>query len=336
MYVADMHCDTISEIYHRRKNGESIELAKSSLQIDLEKLQQGNYILQNFAIFVNQGLGENPYQCAKNQIAVFQEEMRQNADKICQVTSIKQVEENRATGRISALLTMEEGEACEGDLEKLEEFYDAGVRMMTFTWNYKNSLGSPATELPLGVECGGLRCIEWQMRKETGLTEQGIAFLEKMEQLGIIPDVSHLSAEGFYDVCRYSKKPFVASHSDAAALCGHKRNLTDDMIREIAKRGGVIGINYYGRFLEERGEHGIYYSRVSRIADHILHMIRVGGIACVGLGADFDGMDDNLEMEDCSKMVLLWEELRKRGLSEEEVEAVFYRNVWELYRECLQ
>lgn len=335
MYVADMHCDTISEMYHRRKAGKQIELLKNSLQLDIEKMQKSGYLIQNFAVFVNLGNGENPYQCAKNQIAVFKEEMLKNADKISQVTNYEEMEKNRREGRISALLTLEEGEVCEGDLKKLEKFYFSGVRMMTFTWNYRNSLGTSATKLELPAEIGEMRRTQWQKRQYNGLTEMGIAFLEKMESLGIILDVSHLSKEGFYDVCRYSKKPFVASHSNAISLCGHERNLNDDMIREIAKRGGVIGINYYGRFLEEEEQQGICYSRVSRIADHILHMIQVGGLACVGLGSDFDGMDDNLEISDCSKMALLWEELRKRGLSEREVEAVFYRNVWVLYRECL-
>ena len=106
---------------------------------------------------------------------------------------------------------------------------------------------------------------------------KGIAFLEQMEWLGILPDVSHLPMAAFFDVCRYAKRPFVASHSNAAALCAHSRNLTDEMIRKLAMQGGVIGINYYGLFLMENPENGIYYSRVSRIADHICHMINTGG-----------------------------------------------------------
>jgi membrane dipeptidase len=141
--------------------------------------------------------------------------------------------------------------------------------------------------------------------------------------------------QGFYDVYLHSKKPFVASHSNAAALCRHKRNLSDDMIVKIGERGGVIGVNYYGRFLEDTAENGIYYSRISRIADHIFHMIQVGGMESVGLGSDFDGIDDNLELSDCGGMELLWEELRRRGLSEREAEGVFSRNVLRLYREML-
>lgn len=309
MYTADLHCDTISKIYHSRKRKEAAELRSNPFQVDIQKLRQGNYILQNFAVFVDLEQDGDPYQCAKDQIAVLKAEIHKNADKIRQVTSVTEILQNQAKGRISALLTLEEGEACKGDIKKLEEFYAEGVRMMTFTWNYDNSLGT-----------------------KDGLTKRGITFLENMERLGILPDVSHLSEAGFYDVCRYSTKPFVASHSNAAALCGHKRNLTDTMIRMLAERGGIIGVNYYGLFLEEP-KNGIACGRVQRIADHILHMIQIGGISCVGLGSDFDGFDGRLELSDCSKIELLETELRRRGLKNSEIEAVFYQNVLRIYKE---
>ncbi len=309
MYTADLHCDTISKIYHSRKRKEAVELRSNPFQVDIQKLRQGNYILQNFAVFVDLEQDGDPYQCAKDQIAVLKAEIHKNADKIRQVTSVTEILQNQAKGRISALLTLEEGEACKGDIKKLEEFYAEGVRMMTFTWNYDNSLGT-----------------------KDGLTKRGITFLENMERLGILPDVSHLSEAGFYDVCRYSTKPFVASHSNAAALCGHKRNLTDTMIRMLAERGGIIGVNYYGLFLEEP-KNGISCGRVQRIADHILHMIQIGGISCVGLGSDFDGFDGRLELSDCSKIELLETELRRRGLKNSEIEAVFYQNVLRIYKE---
>lgn len=185
--------------------------------------------------------------------------------------------------------------------------------MMTFTWNYENSLAT-----------------------KEGLTSKGISFLSKMEALGILPDVSHLSKAGFYDVYRYSTKPFVASHSNAVSLCNHKRNLSDDMIRKIAEKGGVIGVNFYGVFLENEPENGIYYSKVNRIADHIMHMIHVGGISCVGLGTDFDGFNGSVEITDCSQMFLLIQELKSRNLTESEIEAVCYRNIINVYKETFK
>lgn len=322
MDTADLHCDTISKIYYSRKKGEQADLLSNSFQVDIKKMKKGGYFLQNFAVFVDIGEEENPYRCAKEQIEVFRREMEVNKERIRQVQSVKEIEQNRREGVLSAVLTLEEGEICQGDLKKLEEFFHMGVRMMTFTWNYENTLA-----------------------KQAGLTETGIAFLEKMEELGIVADVSHLCDAGIYDVLRYSTKPFAASHSNARALCRHKRNLEDDMIRGIADKGGVIGINYYGLFLEqipcrdpkEKGGKDIYYggySRVERIADHILYVRQKGGNGCVALGSDFDGTDGDLEMSDCSKIDLLERELRKRGLSEQEVEDIFFRNALRVYRDC--
>lgn len=320
MYTADMHCDTISKLYYSRKSGEQGNLLSNSFQVDIGKLQKGNYLLQNFAVFVDTEQEKHPYQCAKEQIALFEKEMELNQEQIRQAKNLEEIECNRKAGRISALLTLEEGEICENDLRKLEEFYQKGVRMMTFTWNHENSLAV-----------------------REGLTEKGIAFLEKMENLGIVADVSHLWDTGFYDVCRYCTKPFVASHSNARALCRHKRNLTDDMIREIGERGGVIGINYYSLFLEqiscshpkEKEKNSKYYnSRVERIADHILYIRQIGGNDCAALGSDFDGIDCELEMADCSRIEMLERELRKRGLREREVEDIFCRNVLRVYKAC--
>lgn len=309
MYAADLHCDTISALYYRRKRGGREALRSSHLNVSLDKMQQGGYVLQNFAIFTDIQKEENPYLAAKEQIALFQEEMRRNSDKIRQAKTAEEIRKNREEGLLSAILTLEEGEILEGSLEKLEEFYDEGVRMMTLTWNYENSLA-----------------------KKSGLTEKGIAFLQRMEALGILPDVSHLPDGCFSDVCRFSRGPLVASHSNARALCGHRRNLTDAMIRNIAERGGVIGVNYYGLFLEEPGRSGKSVSRVERIAEHILHMMQVGGVACVGLGSDFDGFCGESELEDCAKLPLLEARLQKKGLREAEIEAVFSGNVLRLYQ----
>ena len=157
MHIADLHCDTISKIYQSRKRGEQTGLLSNHLQTDIKKMKKGGYLLQNFAVFTDMEKDEeNPYLCAKNQIALFYEEMERNASEICHVKTAAELEKNKKEGRISAVLTLEEGEICEGSVKKLEEFYQNGVRMMTFTWNYENSLGTGR-----------------------GLTEKGIAFLEK-------------------------------------------------------------------------------------------------------------------------------------------------------------
>lgn len=318
MKIVDMHCDTISRIYKHPGSA----LRKNDFQLNLLKMKSAGYLLQNFAMFIDLDETDCPYNTCKEQIAVFQKELEKNKDLIRPVTTYHEIIENENLGKMSALMTIEEGQVCNGDLKILKEFFDAGVRMMTFTWNHKNTLGSPG-EPARGSDKGGL-------------THLGIAFLDAMEQLGIIPDVSHLSDQGIMDVCRLSKKPFVASHSNARALCSRGRNLPDELIQEIGKKRGVIGANFYGPFLTSvPDDNGYYYSYVRDIAKHIRHISNVGGISCVGLGSDFDGIDDHLELKDCSYIEMLESELRKNGFHESEIERIFYKNVLDLYKELL-
>lgn len=324
MKIIDMHCDTISRICGERNRGKNARLRSNSFQLDLEKMKRSGYLLQNFAMFLDTGETASPYEDCKQQIHIFQEEMKENQDMIAPVTSYEEILANESQGKMSALMTLEEGEACEGSLEKLEKFYQLGVRMMTFTWNYPNSLGFPG-------EPAASRLAQSQ-----GLTHLGMEFLERMEALGIIPDVSHLSDAGIRDLCRFAKKPFCASHSNARSLCHRGRNLPDELIRGIAERGGVIGANYYGPFLTATPDVlGRFYGNVSDIAAHIRHIADVGGIDCIGLGSDFDGIDNNLELKNCGSMGLLEQELKRVGFHEGELDKILYQNVLAFYKEML-
>lgn len=326
MKIIDMHCDTISRIFQERKQDNNHFLRCNPFQVDLEKMQSSGYLLQNFAVFLDLGGTDTPYQDAKEEISLFYEEMKKNQDIIVPITAYKQILQNDRQGKMSALLTLEEGEICGGSLDKLKEFYSLGVRMMTFTWNYPNSLGFPAEPAD----------DSHISRKNQGLTECGIDFLEEMEHLGIIPDVSHLSDMGIRDVCRFAKKPFCASHSNARSLCHRGRNLPDELIRNIALHGGIIGTNYYGPFLSDiPDKENHYYSYVKDIASHIRYISNIGGISCIGLGSDFDGIDDNIELENCSHMELLEYELHKCGFHESEIEKIFHKNVLDFYKEAL-
>lgn len=324
MKVADMHCDTVKELLTKRREGAKDSLFENTLHIDLRKMKQGDYLLQNFAMFIYQKYVDSPYEECKAEYAVFAEEIEANKDLILQVRSWQDIEKAEKEGKIAALLTIEEGEACEGDTDKLEEFYDLGVRMMAMTWNYDNSLSTSTSKYELGRprNYNGSRI---------GLTETGIEFVQRMEELGMIPDVSHMSDEGIQDMLQITTKPFVASHSNARALCPHRRNLTDNFIRRMGEKGCVIGANFYSEFLQKDAK----ISRVDWIVDHIFHMVNVGGIESVGLGSDFDGIDCELEMKDCSQIQMLAEALRKRGMTEKQVEKIFYKNVLRLYKELL-
>lgn len=322
MKVADLHCDTISELLRKQRAGVKETLYENTLHMDLLRMQQGEYLLQNFAMFVHQPETDNPYEECKAQYHLFSQEMERQKAHISWIRSAGDLKQSMEEGKMSALLTIEEGEVCEGDIEKLKEFYNLGVRMMTLVWNYDNSLSTAA------VGAAPVRPRTYHGHRE-GLTETGMEFVECMEELGMIPDVSHMSDAGIRDMLKVAKKPFVASHSNARALCAHPRNLTDEFLKSMGERGCVIGANFYNRFLDEKDE----ISKTERIADHILYMTNLAGMESVGLGSDYDGIDCALEMKDCSKIQRLAEVLRKRGMSETQVEKIFYKNVIRLYEE---
>ena len=323
MKVVDMHCDTILELYKARERGEEISLLDNDLHIDLKKMEAGDYFLQNFALFVDLKGTEDPFLTCVRMADLFYQVMEENRDRISPVTTWAEIERNWKEGRMSALLTLEEGEVCQGDPALLRTLYRLGARMMTFTWNYENSLAWPGRE-------GGLP------ETEKGLKERGFEILEEMEALGMIVDVAHLSDAGIWDVLRTAKKPFVSSHSNARSLASHARNLTDEMIRAIAEKGGVIGINYYCNFLEDIPEGGRQISRISRMVEHMKHIRQVGGAGCIGLGSDFDGIYGEVEIGNSAGLPRLAEAMESAGFTAGEVEAVFHGNVLRLYREVLK
>src|SRR3712207_5016359 len=152
-----------------------------------------------------------------------------------------------------------------------------------------------------------------------------------MNNLGMIIDVSHLSDKGFYDVSKYCKVPFVASHSNCRSITNHNRNLTDDMIKGLSEKGGVMGLNFCNNFLG--------CSNVSKIDDmiaHIKHMKDVGGIDCIAIGSDFDGISCSVEINDISKIDKLSYMLKKEGCSEVEIEKTFYKNVERVLEDILK
>ena len=293
-------------------------------------MKKGDYYLQNFALFTELSSHERPFEYCMKLVDLFYTEMEQQKELIGVVTSYDDIERNRKEGKMSAMLTIEEGGVCQGELAFLRDFYRLGVRMMTLTWNYKNELAHPNRIW----EENGVGFFEPDT--EHGLTEKGIEFLKEMEDLGIIVDVSHLSDAGIEDVFRYTNKPFVASHSNARTVTSCPRNLTDDMIRRLSERGGVMGLNYCAAFLYDwkKGEHEI--SRVRDMISHIRHIKQVGGIQCIGLGSDFDGIGGDLELKSPEDLPMLEAAMKKAGFSDSEIEAVFYKNVLRVYKEILQ
>ena len=322
MYILDMHCDTLTNLDGNTK------LRNNNLHIDLMKMKQNNYLLQNFAIFVDIDKQKNRMYFVLKNINKFYKEMELNKDLIKQVYSYNDIIENKNNNLMSAMLTLEEGDVIENDLDILELYYHLGVRMITLTWNYPNSIGYPNFTPSKDIDRNKMLR---QLNTADGLTPFGIKYLKKCEELGIIIDVSHLGDKGFYDVLKYSTKPFVASHSNSRKICNVARNLSDEMILELHKRNCVMGINFCEDFINNDGN-----GSIDNIIKHINHIKEIGCIDNIGLGSDFDGINTRKEMDDCSKIYLLIDKLKDNGYTNDEIEKICYKNVLRIYKEILK
>ena len=329
MKVWDLHCDTLSELRHAQKEGRPASFAHNALHIDLAKLEAGDYMLQCLAAFVNLGSGEDPLVTALEEIDIFKQIMAKYPDRIAPVYTAADIRRNAQAGKISAMLTVEEGACCKGSLGVLRRLYELGVRMMTLTWNYPNELAAP------NVKAGGPALWPCPPDTEHGLTDTGFAFLAEMERLHMIVDISHLSDRGIQDVIEHSTRPFAASHSNCRALAPHCRNLTDQMIRAMADKGCIAGLNYCAAFLDDQPSGDLCRSTTALIAKHAAHYKQVGGAEMIALGSDFDGIGGKLELENCSKMPLLADALQKEGFTEDEVEGIFWRNARRFFEDNL-
>lgn len=321
MKLIDLHCDTIGKLMDQKDAG---DLMKNRHSISIEHMEKAGTKAQFFACFTCFGNYENgngyedAYQRAEQMIAYAKEQFEIYQSRIRLARSWKEIVKNTEEGRISAILTIEEGGVLNGRMERLTSLYQKGVRLMTLMWNYENCLGHP-NSWDAGV-------------MEKGLTPFGIETVTRMGELGIIADVSHASDGTFRDILKYAKGPVVASHSNCRNLCNHPRNLTDEMIRALAEQGGVAGLNFFGPFLGTTKE-----SKIEEMTAHILHMIQVGGSEFPAIGTDFDGIDglERLDIPNASAMELLWEALKKKGLSQEQLDKIWGGNVERVLREVL-
>lgn len=330
-----MHCDTVSALLAAGKEGREQEsLLRNTFHLDLEKMKKGDYLLQNFALFVHLPEYEDPFEGVLEMAELYYEELSRNKELIRPVYSWEDIAKNIQEGRMSAMLTVEEGGVCRGSLTYLRTLYRLGVRMLTLTWNFPNELGWPNLEQP----GEGVKDFVPDFRKANrvqGLTETGFAFVEEMERLGMIVDVSHLSDAGFWDVARTLHGPFAASHSNARSVCSWCRNLDDDMIRCLGERGGVTGLNYCPAFLKDKTEETGGAATIASVVEHAKHIVNVGGEDCLGLGSDFDGISTHDELPDASYVPLLADALHKGGFNQTQVDKILSKNVLRLYKEVL-
>ena len=333
----DLHCDTL---YRTASSPERFfsSGAETSTHVFHSGLCESNCLLQCFAVFTD--LCETPdrhplatfrkqYDCFRHILSVAGNSMMQIKTGSDFATCLRQ-------NRIGALLTLEESCLCKEPAKLLPSLFSLGVRIATLTWDYSTQLGcSAVNEVPLSDRClfPHTTALLKFGEPDTGLTSRGLDFLAEAERLGIIIDVSHLSDRGFYDVASHSRKPFLASHSNARSVCNVPRNLSDDMLRIMAERGGLTGLCLHEPFLagspcpaEEISE---------ALVRHVKHIISVAGSDILALGTDFDGTPGNRIIPDVSKLSRLEVLLKKAGLSALQIEKLFYKNALRFFLENL-
>ena len=318
MRFVDLHCDSILEIYTKKK-----DLADLAGHINLEKLQRGGVLMQCFAAFIatydcaeRNGIRVGAYELFCAMADIFDRQMAPYPDVLAPARSYADVVRNRAEGKISALFTVEDAVPLEGRIERVDEMYARGVRMAALLWNYENSLGFPNS--PDARE------------HAKPLKPFGREAVERMNELGIIVDVSHLSEGGFWDVADISRKPFIASHSCARALCDHSRNLTDAQLRAVAEHGGIVGVNFNSGFLNGRED----YTPNADIIRHMDYIRQKAGIESVALGSDFDGIDCALELRDCAGLPSLAGAMES-VFTDDEIDLISSKNALRVLRDTV-
>ncbi|MDR0840018.1 MAG: dipeptidase [Christensenellaceae bacterium] len=318
--VVDLHCDTLTCAI-ALSNGKS-RLAQSAGQVDLPRLFAGGAMLQGFAIFAPaqpvEGLlpvGNTPRALFDASYSWYQRELSEQAARIAPILRYADIPRAGAGQKLGALLTLEDGALCT-DTAALHTLYAKGVRMMALCWNFPNALGFPNSPNPQAMA--------------RGLTPWGKEAVRRMQGLGIVVDISHLSDGGFYDVAALCDKPFIASHSNARAVCDHPRNLSDAMLRALAGRGGITGLNFYSVLVNGSG-----YTAAADIVRHALHIRNVAGIEALAFGSDFDGSAWELEFADCAGYPALLREM-ERHFTPRELDLISHQNALRVLRECME
>jgi membrane dipeptidase len=304
----DGHCDTIS-----RCQEDGGHLRERPGHLDLRRTGSFGRYAQFFALYADDALlrrGMTFSQIYTDQYALFRSEMERSGDLAAFCTTGKQAEEANRAGKAAAFLSVEGAELLGCSLHGLEDAFTKGVRAVNLTWNRANPLS-------------GSNCQE----SERGLGEAGKAFVLRMQELGMLADLSHLSDPGIRDVLETARKPVIASHSNSRAVCPHRRNLTDEQFTAIIENGGVVGLCMFADFLGDD-------AGLDTVTAHLEHFLELGGQNNISIGGDWDGCARLPRgMDGIQDMEKLREHLLRRNYSEELIRAVFYQNLMRVVNE---
>ena len=346
MIVVDGHNDVIiSSILDGHDIGYLLKVGHT----DIPRLIEGGVDVQVFAVWSDDKRWKiGAFKHANDQIDALEAVVNRNTDKIQIAKSYADIQRIQAAGKIAAVIGIEGGNMIEESVDNLEYLYNRGARYLTLTWNYNLPWVTAAAVEDSKPE-----------NEQQGLSKHGVEIIRKMNQLGMMVDLSHASKKTFYDVMKVSKKPVLVSHSNAAALTPHSRNLDDKQLKALKKNKGVVGVNFYSAFLdstynsrlntlytaqlgvapsEKMGSTAKYNkltpenqakadAPIERLLEHIDYLVEKVGIDHVAIGSDYDGIESApVGLEDVSKFPVLTKALLERGYSKKDISKIMGLN----------
>jgi len=313
--IIDSHCDTALKLL----NGSDIN--SSGNQFTLNNALIYDKYIQFFAMYIEPKCAEHgEFDLCNKLINSVKNEVKKNSKYMKIITNKSQLERyfNEESRSLGVILTVEDASCLEGKIDNLLSLFDSGISVIGLTWNGKNQVASGCSS-----------------DEDTGLSKFGEEVIRKTNELGIIIDVSHLSEKSFYDVMKITSKPVIASHSCSKSICSHRRNLSDEQIKLIVSNGGVIGVNFYKDFINNDASK----SDIKWLVKHIRHISNIGGLKCVCLGSDYDGMGKDktvIGLEDNSKLMKISNYLKEDNFTEEQIEGIMWKNQFEFLKRELK
>ena len=307
--VFDAHCDTISRCWREYEG-----LEHNSGMISLERTAGFGRYCQFFALWTADGYtgypvgGDSVERAYHVLLRCFKDQIARSGDQIVQCRTADEAEQANRAGKAAAFLSVEGGELLGCDPDRLDQAAADGVKAINLTWNHANALSGSHSDQP-----------------ERGLSETGRRFVEKMEELRILVDVSHLSEAGFWDVAEMARRPFIASHSNIKSVWDHTRNLTDEQITAIIENQGVVGLNFYTEFVGGSRD-------LDMVRAHLDRLLELGGEKNAALGGDWDGCDTMADLPAIDSLPRFYEHLLRHGYTETVVQDLFYNNLMRVVR----
>lgn len=356
--MVDTHNDLLTAVIEKKLQLDSD--LKGKTHSDLNRFLQAGVDLQLFSVWCD-GEKQQPFAWANREMDTLLAVAKRNPDKLVITDKLGSMETAWKQGKLVGLFGVEGGHMIEDDLTKLDQLYAKGARYMTLTWNNSTSWASSAWDETMQPE----------KLTQKGLTAFGKQVVKRMNQLGMLVDLSHVGVQTFWDAINTTTKPVLVSHSNCHAICPVPRNLTDEQIKAIGKNGGVIHLNFYSGFIDSsfkqketaflqthareldslkqtsmQQEYSIsiltnkYAAEVygirpslDQLLNHLDHIVQLIGVDHVGMGSDFDGITSApKELNDVTDYPLITKALLERGYSKKDIEKILGKNFLRLLK----